>query len=525
MKRGKNNKPVTAATLGTMFLSALMGCFYLVAFYFGSNIISQLTLYFSFFIFLLAFSLISDFTAVLIDIRDNYIILPKPVNDRTVLVARLVHIFIHLCRIVIPMSLPALIRMFIYYGINGGLVFIIIAFLATLFTIFIINAAYLVILKITTPQKFQTVISYIQIILAIVLYGGYQVAPRMLGKYENMNIDLSANPLTLLVPPYWFASGWQVLSHFSGAPTEYIGAAISLLLPAACIYIVIRFLAPAFNQKLSLITTSGDGPSAPAAGKTLKRTMLTGSGHIRTLAQWLTRKGAERMGFLFVWKITARSRDFKLKVYPSIGYIVVWVVIMWMNNKHTSLEEIRTQTGSGKTAILIALYLGSFLLMSALAQLPFSEKYKAAWVYFIAPIQKPGAVISGGVKAIILKFFIPILVLVAIPCFLLVGPSIFPNLILGLFNQLLIAALRVYINFKDLPFSRFQTTENRTGSAMRGLSVLLMLMLLGFAHYLLYDITPVIYILAALSIAATWYVLDSIKNIEWNKIKGTYIAD
>jgi hypothetical protein len=526
MKRGKNSeKPVSGASLGTMLLSALMGCFYLVAFYFGTNIVSQLTLYFSFFIFILASTLIADFTAVLIDVRDNYIILPKPVNDRTVLVARLVHIFIHLCRIVIPMMIPALIRICMHYGGPGGIAFVIIVLMATLFTIFLINALYLVILKITTPQKFQSVISYFQIALAIAMYGGYQIAPRLLGRYTGMYIDFSSNPLMLLAPPYWFAAGWKVLSQFSGVATEYIGAVLCLLLPAGCIYIVVRFLAPAFNQKLSLITTSGDGPSPVAAGTVTRKSMHTASAYVRGLANWFTRKGAEQMGFLFAWKMTSRSRDFKMKVYPSIGYLVVWIVIMWMNNKSLTVDQLKAQEGSSKYMIIGAIYMCSFLLMIALNQLPYSEKYKAAWIYFIAPVQKPGVVISGGVKAVMLKFFIPVMTMVSVSALLIVGPAIIPNLLLGLFNQLLIASLIVYIGFKDLPFSLFQNTQNRSGAFIRGLFTFGLMFALGFAHYLVYNITPVVYILAVLSIAATWYLLDSIKNIEWNKIKSVYNAD
>ena len=77
---------------------------------------------------MLSATLISDFTSVLIDIRDNAIILPKPVNDSTVIVARLLHIFIHICKIVVPMSLPGLVMMIVEYGPGGGLLFFLMVF-------------------------------------------------------------------------------------------------------------------------------------------------------------------------------------------------------------------------------------------------------------------------------------------------------------------------------------------------------------------------------------------------------------
>src|SRR5690349_20744112 len=91
-RRQKESKEINKATLTTMFVSALIGCLFLFSFALNTAIIAQLTFYFTYFIFMLASTLISDFTSVLIDVRDNYIIMPKPVSDRTMLLARLLHI-------------------------------------------------------------------------------------------------------------------------------------------------------------------------------------------------------------------------------------------------------------------------------------------------------------------------------------------------------------------------------------------------------------------------------------------------
>src|SRR5687767_2710633 len=116
MMRKKDSRPVNAATIGTILMSGLLGLLYLGAFFFSKDEATGLTFYFSLFFFMLSASLISDFTSVLIDVRDNYIILPKPVNDRTVLMARILHIFIHVCKLVVPMSLPGVVYMVIEKG-------------------------------------------------------------------------------------------------------------------------------------------------------------------------------------------------------------------------------------------------------------------------------------------------------------------------------------------------------------------------------------------------------------------------
>ncbi|RYE21611.1 MAG: hypothetical protein EOP42_25620, partial [Sphingobacteriaceae bacterium] len=70
------------------------------------------TIYFAAFMVFLAITLISDFTNVLIDVRDNYIILPKPVSDVTLTLTRILHITIYLMKMVIALSLAGLALVF-----------------------------------------------------------------------------------------------------------------------------------------------------------------------------------------------------------------------------------------------------------------------------------------------------------------------------------------------------------------------------------------------------------------------------
>ncbi len=148
-RRQKQPKEISKATLTTMLVSVVMGALFLFCFFLNTVIIAQLTFYFTYFMFMLVATLISDFTSVLIDVRDNYIILPKPVNDRTLLMARLLHIFIHLCKLIVPMLLPGIIYIGINYGIIASLLLLVAGLLAVVFSIFIVNSVYIFILRIT----------------------------------------------------------------------------------------------------------------------------------------------------------------------------------------------------------------------------------------------------------------------------------------------------------------------------------------------------------------------------------------
>jgi len=519
-RRQKESKEMNKATLTTMFVSALIGCLFLFSFALNTAIIAQLTFYFTYFIFMLASTLISDFTSVLIDVRDNYIIMPKPVSDRTMLLARLLHIFIHICKLVVPMLLPGLIYMGIHYGIAGWLLLLFTGILTVIFSIFLVNAVYIIILRITKPEKFKNIISYIQIVFAVVLYASIQLLPRMIGKVENFDFHFSNSSWLIFLPPYWFAGAWNVMYHLQGSPLEYSAAVCAWLLPFICLWIVIRFLAPSFNKKLSLISNTAN--DAATITSTTQKTINKKSSFSNVVAKLITKPGAERMGFLFTWYIMARSRDFKMKVYPSIGYLIVYVAFFFFNAKHFSLRDIQEQTTQGRVVIITALYFSSLLLSMAVTQLVYSEKYKAAWLYFITPVNVPGNIINGAVKAAIVKFFLFFIFVLAIPGGVLAGISFIPNLLLAVINQLVICYVLVYLGNKELPFAKNQSIEIKTGNFMRNLFRMIIPFSIAALHYFIYTSMPLVILALIVSGAALWVIMDSVKKFSWAVIKTSF---
>ncbi len=515
-KQKKQKKPISFATLGTMLFTGILGCVFLSAFAVGKDYSTKLTIYFSFYIFVLASTLISDFTSVLIDVRDNMIILPKPINDKTFVLARLLHIVIHISKLILPMALPGMIMMGILEGITGVIPFILLILCATLFTIFLINALYIFILKITTPEKFKTVISYFQIFFAIFFYAGYQLVPKLFSKAALENYSITTFSWAGIVPPYWFAASWQYLKTFDLGSPLVLYFILSIALPILSIWIVIKYFAPSFNQKLSMISGS-EGEATPVKADK-KGLISTTSVFITSMANRFTEKGTERMSFLHTWKMTGRSRDFKMKVYPSMGYLVVYIVLIFMRNRDISLDAIRDQSGKGKFLFLGVIYFCSFVLIMALQQLTFSDKYKAAWIYYITPIKSPGKLLSGALKATIVKFYLPIVVITSAAAIIIVGPAVIPNLLLGIFNLFLITTIRAYMSMRDLPFSQQQSASVKGSNFIRGLFIMMIMGILAAMHYFVYSYFIVILILCVLSIIASWLMMDALKNKTWDSL-------
>jgi ABC-2 type transport system permease protein len=234
----------------------------------------------------------------------------------------------------------------------------------------------------------------------------------------------------------------------------------------------------------------------------------------------VTAPGAERMGFLFSWKLTNRSKDFKLKVYPSLGYLVVYLIVMVMGNKNFSLEKLSSP--QGKNILILIIYSISFLMITALAQMSYSEKFKASWMYFVTPIQAPGKIIAGSLKAAIIKFYFPIVLIISAVGIIFTGPAFIPNLVLGICNQCLIAGVMVYLGYRDLPFSLHQNQSKKSGSFIRGIFIMIVIGAIGFGHYLVSNFTLVVIIFALMSIIASWLMMDALKKTGWEKLRAVY---
>ncbi|TAD92447.1 MAG: hypothetical protein EAY75_02605 [Bacteroidetes bacterium] len=513
LNQQKANAPVTKATLVTMGFSVFIGCSFLMVFFLGSDAVTHVGLFFALFMFMLSVTLISDFTQVLIDVRDNQIILPKPVSDRTVVTARILHIGIHMSKLMLPMALPALILVGIRVGPVSVIALLLCVLMATVFSLFLINAMYLLILKFSSPQKFKQIITYLQIGFAILFYGGFQLLPRLVEKDSIGTLALGNVYGHILLPPYWFAAFFGLLNGIM--PVSWVGwaaAILAVLAPVAGIVLVVRFFAPLFNQKLSLL--SGDSPST---SKPVEANAKASGKKANYWAQWITRPGAERMGFLFCQKMMARSREFKLKVYPSIGYVVVLVLAQILRQKNFSFDNLEYQTQPGN--MFFIMYAPFLVSLGAIGQINNTNHFKASWLFNITPLSHPGAVLCGTIKAILVGFLLPCVAMtVLLGCFRF-SPALF--LQIGVACCVQVALVYVFFWGQGLmfPFSQPPQTAAQRGSILVNMVLMLLLGACGLLHYALRNHWWACVLLAVAAVGAAVAMHKKTYHVPWKRIK------
>lgn len=501
-KKNRQQGEPNNASLKTLFSVLIIGFVMLFALVTNQDVLTRLTMFTTMFIFMLCMTLISDYTNVLIDTRDNLIILPKPVSDKTFLMARLLYIGIRISMLLIPMALPGCVAFVIMEGLWVFLPFLLIIVLMTVFSIFLINALYLIILKLTTPDKFKSIITAIQIIFVMLFFAAFQLFPRLMASETMRNTNLSDFIWIRFYPPYWFSEACLFLSGKLATPQTAIGLVLAVAVPVLSMWAVVRFLAPAFMQKITLITGSAEEKQAISGPEQSKRFKLK-----ELYCTIFTRRTLEKAGFLFTWDMMTRSKDFKMRVLPQFGYILVFCVVLLLQNK------------SVETFLIMLTYMSSSTLTNAFFQVTYSEKRKAAWLFLVTPMSAPGSLIGGSVKAILAMFYLPMAVLLLLLGLVLLGPFGMVGIAMGIVNVLAYALFYAYRSYRYLPFSRQMEGTANGGGFTRTLINLLPLLVFGLLHLLIRKEWVLMAFVLLLSAVASWFLYSKITELEWDELK------
>jgi hypothetical protein len=496
------------------FFTILMGIFIGLVLFLNDMPYVGETYYFIIFMVLMSLTLISDFTTVLIDTRDQFILLPRPVNDRTIAVSRILHISIYVLRLALLQGLPALVMVGFIDGVLAVPIFFIQILEATFLSIFMVNIIYLLLMKSVSPQRFKDIISYFQIGFSVLIFATYYLLPRLINVSVLGKIDLLVHWWAYLLPPVWIAALNELLIHSSrsGVITSAL-AIIGLTLPVTGLWFVAKVLAPGFNRRLSVIATSDGNSNAPATVKKAGKFNL-----IEKLSNLIAPDPVENAGFRITWKLAARTREFKMKVYPTFAYVPIYFLYFALNGKGNSISDRLDKLEAGHTYVFL-IYLSTFIMSSILMNISMSEKYKSAWVYYAMPIGEPGKILSGMYKAIVTLYFFPYCLVLSIGIVAVWGPQAINDILLAFLVSLIYGMLMALFMVKGLPFSKPIIAKQGGGKVITSLMVMAFMGGIGFGHYFIMRWEMVIWISIVPALLINLIMFRYYKKQTWDNIE------
>ncbi len=433
-----SNKPpkkeMTNGYIKSLWIYVLFGLVLIPFMGFGENYVFQMSIAFAMIMFLVMSTLISEFSSVLLDVRDRAILSTKPISERTINAAKIMHVSIYLSYLTIAVVGIPLIVAFINQGLLFGLLTLVLIVLIDLLIVVLTAIFYIAILSFFDGEKLKDMINYVQIFLALGMMVGYQVLIRA---FEFTNFSYVVEPAWwhVVLVPMWFAAPYEVLFNDSRNAVMLVQCLLAVVVPFVAIWLYVKLI-PTFERNLQkLLSTS--------KSKVEKQNKLKD-----LLLSFICRTKEERAFYRFASIMMKQERDFKLKVYPSLGFAVVIPFIFIFNNLSTGDVDFTVS----KTYFFV--YCSLLMIPTAVMMLAHSAKYKAAWIYQIFPLADYSAMKKGTLKAFLVKLFVPIYLIMSVVFIVLYGVRIVPELI-GVLLTAFIYALICYLLMGDaLPFTK-----------------------------------------------------------------------
>ncbi len=464
-------------------------------------------IYFSFIMVITIMTLITDFSSILLDTADNTIILPRPVDSRTLFAARSTHIALYLGQLALALSIVPIIAIVFKYNVIMLLTFIVTTIFSIIVAVSVTNAFYLLLLQFSNEEKLKNIINYFQITMAVFIVGGYQLLPRLAGRLELDTYVFEIQWWHYLLPPMWMASTLEAVHENLYDIAHVCMMGCSIAIPLLATYMVNQYLTPVFSRKLGVL----DGGNEKVENK-----RKTSSGITHNFSRWITRSPIEKGVFELVSKLLSRDRKIKLKIYPAFGYMIVFGLIFLISNR----EDFSTTWANLPSTqyYLVLIYVTFIVLQMALAEIPYSDDFPAGMIYFITPIPHPGEILSGTLKALFVRLFIPGYLLVSTFVLFVWRASAIDDLLFGFFNNFIMLMIMAMINQRHLPFSIAPNLRAQSGNLARGLISTIAIGIIGFGHYFL-SMQPILVPLAIpFQIVTIYFLLRFYKKTSWEKL-------
>lgn len=471
-KKGKN-------TFGKQLLT-----FLLVSFIFGKMIfeIEQPEVVFMMMFFILmimvCMTLLTEFTTVLFSEDDNSIFLSRPISSKTLLVARLGHIILYIFAIAISFCLVPTIFTIIKYDVLTGLLFLISGLLTGWISLLITIFFYALLSKFITGEKFKDVLTYIQVAVAVVFVFIYQLVVGSDSSTVMLTDGLFETWWMYLLVPVWLAK-ITVFSIATITLTNWISLALVI---GACMWgaqKVINLLSKEFDVILSSVSSASSKVEVFEKEKTRKW----------SLRKMLCVSDYEMAG----WKLSStsigRDRQFKQAVFPLLAYGFIFIILAVVKNYEEGYSQ--TLENLSDPSNIFLMLLPTLFLGLPLAYLRYTSNSEAAWVYHLVAEDKQYHLLSGAVKAALLRFFVAPVAVLTILVALIWGTSMILPYLLGCSFVVLITLLSTLLD-RELPLSMSydQISKGATTLRMFGLMIAS-----GLAFWFVYFIRDVHYII------------------------------
>lgn len=427
----------------SMWMYAFLGLLFMVLIWEPGSPFVGLSVFFGMLMFFLATSMISDFSAVLLDVSDKSILFTKPIKPVTISVARFMHILIYLSILCGSLAGPGIVAVAVKYGPVAMLLMVAALILICVFTVSATSLLYTILLRYYDGEKLKDVINVVQIISVVTVTAGYQLIGRMF-RFIDMTLVFTPKWWTFFLPPAWFAAIIDAALAQEHSVSTVSLAIMGVLLPILGLVFHIKVVAPSFEQNKAKLTTS---ERVRGYREPLSRRVIA------LLARWVSSSCVERSMVKFTHTMLTKERSTKLRLYPTLGLSIAFPAILALSTalKGSSLAAVLENIRQGNSFLMI--YVSAGMLGSLTTMLFFSDSYRGGWVFGALPITDVHQLIKGATKGLVLTYITPAFLIIGVVFLPLIGLHRTLDIVVMFISSVLVATILVNMLSKRAPFS------------------------------------------------------------------------
>ena len=200
-----------------------------------------------------------------------------------------------------------------------------------------------------------------------------------------------------LFPTAWFAGLSEVLIGKADTNTLALSA-LGLLSLVFLLTLAMKKLSGGYSPSM---TRAAAAPLSPATIE--EPAAASRSGMFESFKSLVIRNQAERAAFELITIYLLRNREIKLRLYPSLAYILFFPFLGILTEGLADPFE----SSEGRFYAMMGAGMISSIGLTAVESLLFSEHYKASYILRVAPVSRIGDIRSGFRKAVFIYIVLP----------------------------------------------------------------------------------------------------------------------
>jgi len=403
---------------------------------------------------------------LLFNAEEADILLHRPVTPRALLGAKVWVMVVMGVTLAVALNLVGLVLGM--FGPHGTLMFLPAHLLALVFEVVfaagLVTLAYGLCLRWFGRERLDNFITAAQVLVAVGAMVGGQLVPRALARMDSQEVEQVVRWM-LALPPAWFGALATVLTGAPVSTFTVVLAVWGLVATALVAWLALVRLDAAYGEGLMALNEAGPAAVRPGArhGRLADRLVA-----LPLVRRWLA-DPVERAAFRLTAAGLLRARDVKLRIYPQLAQLCAYPLVF--------LVALPGRThGHGEASgfgVAFAGAMAATMVFNTLEMLRFSDHWRGADIFRMAPLASPAPLFHGTRKAVLILLCGPVIVVLGTVLFVWKGWSGGALLLLPGFCAMPLFAMLPGLWHTLVPFSEPpEQAKNMSAGCLRMILVL-----------------------------------------------------